>query len=217
MQPSLDALYRAVVTSNTDSTNTGKIRVQCPQVAGSAEIRSAEPINPRMPVPNVNTVVWIGFNGGDVTKPFYVTNSSYVYLGATGVLQVNSPLIKANASWQTPSYNPNWLTSTTFNTTTGNQSLRFRLDIEDNLVIGGCFMAGGTLPSAAVFTLPVGYRPSATYWADTKRNNAATVTSFGLQITSAGVVSVTTLMGGGIAINNEYWVDECIVPLGNLS
>lgn len=84
MQPNFDALYRALVTYTTDPTNTGKIRVQCPQVAGSAEIRSAEPANPLMPVPKLGSTVWLGFNGGDTTKPFYFTNLSYIMLGTDG-------------------------------------------------------------------------------------------------------------------------------------
>lgn len=75
MQPSYNSIYRALVTNNIDTTNQGKIRVQCPQVAGAAEIRSAEPSNPGMPVPSVNTIVWIYFNGGDITKPVYFSNS----------------------------------------------------------------------------------------------------------------------------------------------
>jgi hypothetical protein len=75
MQPKYDALYRALVTSITDATGMGKIRVQCPQIGGLAEIRSAEPANPGMPVPAVGTTVWIGFSGGDITKPTYLANS----------------------------------------------------------------------------------------------------------------------------------------------
>jgi len=75
MQPKYDALYRALVTSTTDATGTGKIRVQCPQIGGLAEIRAAEPANPGMPVPAVGTTVWIGFSGGDITKPTYFANS----------------------------------------------------------------------------------------------------------------------------------------------
>jgi hypothetical protein len=64
MQPNYNAIYRALVTSNTDATNSGKIRVQCPQIAGLAEIRSAEPVNPQQPIPSVGTIVWLMFSGG---------------------------------------------------------------------------------------------------------------------------------------------------------
>lgn len=75
MQPKYDALYRALVTSITDATGAGKIRVQCPQVGGLAEIRAAEPANPGMPLPTVGSTVWIMFSGGDITKPAYFANS----------------------------------------------------------------------------------------------------------------------------------------------
>ena len=75
MQPSYDAIYRALVTSTTDATNSGKIRVQCPQIAGLAEIRAAEPVNPQQPVPKVGTTIWLMFSGGDITKPAYFGNS----------------------------------------------------------------------------------------------------------------------------------------------
>lgn len=84
MQPNFDALYRAVVTANTDPSGARKIKVQCPQIAGMAEVRSAEPVNPSMPVPSVGTIVWVGFSGGDITKPFYLTNLSYLYVNSDG-------------------------------------------------------------------------------------------------------------------------------------
>ena len=75
MQPKYNAIYRALVTSTADVTNSGKIRVQCPQIAGLAEIRAAEPVNPTQPVPTVGTTVWLMFSGGDITKPAYFSNS----------------------------------------------------------------------------------------------------------------------------------------------
>ena len=75
MQPKYEAIYRALVTSNTDVTNSGKIRVQCPQIGGLAEIRAAEPINSQVPVPLVGTTVWLIFSGGDITKPAYFGNT----------------------------------------------------------------------------------------------------------------------------------------------
>lgn len=76
MQPKYDAIYRALVTSTTDATNSGKIRVQCPQIAGLAEIRAAEPINTALPVPKIGTTVWVMFSGGDITKPAYFSNTA---------------------------------------------------------------------------------------------------------------------------------------------
>lgn len=76
MQPKFDALYRALVTSNTDTSGLGKIKVQCPQISGIAEIRFAEPVNPQEYIPDVGTTVWVGFSGGDITKPFYLSNTA---------------------------------------------------------------------------------------------------------------------------------------------
>lgn len=74
MQTNLVGVYRALVTSISDPTNSKKIRTQCPQVAGSAELRWAEPVNPNEPVPDVGSTVWVAFSGGDVTKPMYFNN-----------------------------------------------------------------------------------------------------------------------------------------------
>lgn len=76
MQPKFDALYRSIVTSNIDASNSGKIKVQCPQISGLAEIRFAEPANPQEYIPDVGTTVWVGFSGGDITKPFYLSNTA---------------------------------------------------------------------------------------------------------------------------------------------
>jgi hypothetical protein len=96
MQPKYDAIYRALVTSNVDSTNTGKIRVQCPQIGGLAEIRAAEPANIKDPIPNVGSTVWVAFSGGDITKPVYISNSDYLYLLSDGTTLVTQSLASAS-------------------------------------------------------------------------------------------------------------------------
>lgn len=83
-QPTYDAVYRALVTSNIDSTNSGKIVVQCPQLAGTAQIQSAEPVNPEEPIPAIGSIVWVALSGGDITKPMYFNNSGYIMLGTDG-------------------------------------------------------------------------------------------------------------------------------------
>lgn len=90
MPLSYDAMYRALVTSVADPTNSGKIRVQCPQISGVAEIRSAEPVNPADRIPAVGSTVWIAFNGGDLTKPVYFTNSSIAQINPNGSAQLIS-------------------------------------------------------------------------------------------------------------------------------
>lgn len=67
--------YRALVTSVSDPTSTGRIRAQCPQVSGTAELNWAIPVNPGEPAPTVGSIVWVAFNGGDLTKPVFFSNS----------------------------------------------------------------------------------------------------------------------------------------------
>lgn len=90
--PTYLGLYRSIVTNNVDSTNQNKIKVVCPQVAGNAEIRSAEPVNPQEQIPAIGSIVWVGFSGGDITKPYYLANSVTPY-----------PEISVVLDWQTPS------------------------------------------------------------------------------------------------------------------
>lgn len=71
MQTNLYGVYRAVVTGVKDPTNSGRVRVKAPQVAGNAELQWAEPANPGAPVPAANSVVWVMFNGGYINKPIY--------------------------------------------------------------------------------------------------------------------------------------------------
>lgn len=82
MQPKYDAIYRALVTSTVDPAGLGRIKVQCPQVGATVEIRAAEPVNINEPVPNVGSTVWLAFSGGDITKPVYFSNSEYLVLAA---------------------------------------------------------------------------------------------------------------------------------------
>jgi hypothetical protein len=75
MQTNYLGVYRALVTSIADPTGLGKIRTQCPQISGSAELRWAEPVNPGQALPTTGTIVWVAFSGGDLTKPVYFNNS----------------------------------------------------------------------------------------------------------------------------------------------
>lgn len=67
----LYGVYRGVVVSTKDPTNKRRVRVKAPQVSGNAELQWAEPANPASPIPSVNTVVWVMFNGGYINKPIY--------------------------------------------------------------------------------------------------------------------------------------------------
>lgn len=72
MQTNLYGTYRAVVVSTRDPSSKNRIRVKAPQVAGNAELEWAEPINSVSPLPSVNSVVWIMFNGGYINKPLWL-------------------------------------------------------------------------------------------------------------------------------------------------
>jgi len=268
MQPSFDALYRALVTSNTDATNTGKIRVQCPQIAGSAEIRTAEPANLQMPIPNVGTTVWIGFSGGDVTKPFYFANSSFtttfltnnpagtvqlssvatstnpdtgllqVVSGASGVATGNTAaphvslkdgngtsaidlflsgtvikrdLTGARYTWQTPAFGSGWAAGPSSGTV---QTLRYRFDAFDNLVIIGACHTTSATPSTTLMTLPSLYRPATNQRPGIHVNNAGTISANVANIASStGIVSLITALA---ATNVDVYFD-LLIPMGNIS
>lgn len=72
MQDNLYGVYRAVVVSTKDPSSKGRVRVKAPQVAGNAELQWAESVNPALPVPAVNSVIWVMFNGGYINKPVYI-------------------------------------------------------------------------------------------------------------------------------------------------
>jgi hypothetical protein len=85
------AIYRALVTSVADPLVLGRVRAQCPQVSGAAELNWAIPINNKNPLPLVGDIIWVAFNGGDLTKPIYFTDQSYVINNGIGALVINSP------------------------------------------------------------------------------------------------------------------------------
>ncbi len=74
MQDKLYGVYRAIVVSTQDPTNKRRVRLKAPQVSGNAELQWAEPANPASPVPFVNSIVWVMFNGGYINKPIYFPN-----------------------------------------------------------------------------------------------------------------------------------------------
>lgn len=80
----LYGVYRGVVISTKDPANKKRVRVKVPQVSGNAELQWAEPANPASPIPSVNTVVWVMFNGGYINKPiFFPTEEELVWTKPT--------------------------------------------------------------------------------------------------------------------------------------
>lgn len=173
MQPKYDALYRALVTNATDPTNKGLIRVQCPQIAGLAEIRQAEPANPQEPVPAVGSTVWIAFSGGDITKPLYFTNQavpvkvtsttlpSVPYTGQLAFADDTNDLeIYDGAAWQSVyspwyAYTPTWSGLSALGTgytVQGYYQICGRTVVANAMLIGGTSTSLGT--SNISFSLP---------------------------------------------------------------
>lgn len=137
MQAEVYGIYRAKVTSNVDPTNSGRIKVICPQVAGIAELNWAEPADFTKPIPNTGDNVWLYFNGGETFKPIYlVTKDPY--------------------TWQIPVLNSGWASGPGGGSV---QSLQYRIDNQDNVYIIGTAHTTSTTPSSTIFTLPNLYIP----------------------------------------------------------
>lgn len=121
-------------------------------------------------------------------------------------------------AWQAPSYNTNWATSATFNGSSGNQGLHFRKSTQDDVRFEGMFKAGAVAPGAVLANLPAPYRPIGTNrWITAFRNNGGVITPFAIQWTTGGNLNIVTTFGGGIAINNEYYIPPQDIPLGNIT
>lgn len=173
MQPKYDALYRALVTSTVDTAGLNRIRVQCPQIGATVEIRQAEPANPQEPVPPVGSTVWIAFSGGDITKPIYFTNQAVpatvtsTTLPATpypGELafadDINELEIYDGSAWQSVyapwySYTPTWSGLSALGTgytTQGYYQISGRTVTANAMLIGGTSTSLGT--GTISFSLP---------------------------------------------------------------
>lgn len=124
---------------------------------------------------------------------------------------IKSAVGGSNYTWQTPGYNTNWSSSTTFNGNTYRELL-YRLDAENNLHVSGAFKAGAVAPVNPVFTLPVGYRPAGAQALWAQRNNGGVITSGHIFVGSSGQFNVINGSGLGIAAGNEY-ICSGVIPL----
>lgn len=153
MQDNLTGVYRAIVTNTVDPTNKKRIKVKVPQVSGAAELDWAEPVNSALPVPSVNSIVWVMFNGGYLNKA--------VYLPATETPHPVEPTITWNlASLQTgfthngnASGNVEWAQYTM----QGQEWIEFRgaATVASTGTLGSFLIPNG----GTAFNLPVGSRP----------------------------------------------------------
>jgi hypothetical protein len=157
--------------------------------------------------------------GNQDTSPRSTTTGG---VGVPAYHYVSGAVVKSDGSgstsevWQAPAFNTNWLTSSTFNGSTGWGGLQFRKDAEDNLVVTGAFKSGATAGGTSVFQLPAAYRPKVQQPIPIHRNNAGTLTMAMAQISAGG--NLNLLAGSGVApvAGAEYLISGTI-PLGNLA
>lgn len=65
-------IYRGVVRTTADPTGSGRVRLQVPQVSGTALTGWVAPIQSGGAPPSVGQQVWVFYEGGDVSYPVYV-------------------------------------------------------------------------------------------------------------------------------------------------
>jgi hypothetical protein len=93
------------------------------------------------------------------------------------------------------------------------QSLQYRLDAEDNLVLVGAVHSTSTTPAATIFTLPTGYRPKVTQRGPGVSNQGGTATARYVEINSSGAVSINA----NLATSGTDVYFNTTVPMGNIS
>lgn len=178
--------YRAIVTNNSDPTGRGFIKVQCPQVAGLAELNAAEPADKDAPVPNVGDLVWVYFNGGETHKPIYSI--------ATNPLTWNTSV----------NYGSGWASNNQFDGL-GGPSLRFRKTLDDCVYLYGNFkITSGT--SNFPFILPAGYyNPTGPGMSATAARNSAgtlSIVSFAIDVsTGTAIILPVPVTGDEFQLN----------------
>lgn len=186
--------YRGKVTAVNDPTNSRKIKLQCPQIAGQAELQWAEPANLLDPIPNPGDLVWVFFNGGDTTKPVYSV--------------ISDPF-----QWVAPTLNAGWA----FGPASGSvQPLRYKTD-GSSVRIFGSVHTTTTTPSATMFTLPVissllTYRPAIEERVGVTYNNAGVISHILCQVLSNGNVTLSP----NPSSNNADVYFNVWFPLGSL-
>lgn len=65
-------LYQGVVLSTADPQNGGRVRLQVPQVSGSAPTAWAPAAQQGSALPAVGSLVWVMYQGGDPSYPVYI-------------------------------------------------------------------------------------------------------------------------------------------------
>lgn len=168
----------------------------------------------------------ISFAAGNNSQPLTGTPPRLSIVDRNGTSSVLASLhgaltygdtVGSNVPWQTPTYNAQWAGATSFEGVPC-QTLRFRLDAQDNLWLNGAFAITGAGAGASVFALPAGYFNSTTtqFLVVMEHTAAATFFTGGGDVSTAGNFNIN--LGSGFTRNNgdEFYVNAKI-PLGNLS
>lgn len=111
------------------------------------------------------------------------------------------------SAWQTPTYNANWASGTTFNTIAGLAPLSYLLNADDTVTVFGTWVAGATVPGNAVFNFPAAYRPKKQVAVLAQRNSGGTLAVGSMLITTGGNFDAFSQMGIGPVASAEYQVN----------
>ncbi|WP_329131562.1 hypothetical protein OG552_10530 [Streptomyces sp. NBC_01476] len=148
----------------------------------------------------------VSFDDGGGSHPVDITTTGNAIV---------SGYVSHGTTWQTPSYTTGWSGNTTYNGATNWQTLRYRIDAEDNLWLVGAFkVASGA--GTTIVTLPTGYRPATQSPLPCFSVLSGAFSIFPLLVTTGGAVLVSGSSGGSIAAGREYLVNAK-VPLGNIT
>ena len=174
----------------------------------------------------LNTDGTMSWGGGaaptdaNLYRPFAGQLQTDGKLGVTGILKAGAWIVKetggADEAWLAPSYATNWAGSTTFGTLTNIQTLQYRADPLDNVVVGGAFAAGATAPGTAIMSVGAAYTPKKRYALPIVRLSAGVVTSGMCYLSQTGNLALDSQLGPVVAASAVYIIPPTAIPLGNL-
>lgn len=114
-------------------------------------------------------------------------------------------------TWQTPAYNPGWAGDSAVGGVL--QSLQYRIDAQNNLVLDGVMHTTSATPSSVAFTLPSGYHPTGKGRRFITMSNTSGLVPVYVTVGTSGDVSVTN----NPSASNVDVMFEVSIPLGALS
>jgi hypothetical protein len=128
---------------------------------------------------------------GSATSPRFTLSDAALSSAADLLLSgtVLATDLAGNAeTWHTPSLNAGWALGPGGGTV---QALQYRHDAQNNVVLVGTVHTTSTTPSATIFTLPAGYRPTIEQRPLVGVNQGGSISSALLQVTPAGAVGIS--------------------------